>query len=167
MKKIIFLILCAGAIWWYFIGGRTVTEESVREFYQKQEVAMLERLPEELCGFLDSNFQSTNVTTVGGESRTDSVNKDQACESTRKLYQSFEAMGEKMGGMVQLDHSYTINSIEIAPDKKSATVDVSDSLDVAGSMMNIRSRSTDTIIRKNGKLLMLSSIDKATLGSPE
>lgn len=73
------------------------------------------------------------------------------------MYQGFEALGNKMGGILQLDSSYALHKIELAPDKKSAIVDVSYSLDVAGSIMNIRVRSTDTIIQKLGKPLMVRS----------
>jgi hypothetical protein len=70
-----------------------------------------------------------------------------------------------MGGMLQLDSSYKINSIEIQPDGKSALVDYTSSLDVAGTIMNIRSRSTDTLIRRNGKVLMLRSDGTGSVSS--
>jgi hypothetical protein len=70
-----------------------------------------------------------------------------------------------MGGMLQLDSSYKINSVAIQPDSKSATVDFSSSLDVAGTIMNIRSRSTDTLIRRNGKVLMLRTEGKGRIFS--
>ena len=33
MKKIVLLVVLAGLGWWYFIGGRTLTEEGVYDFY--------------------------------------------------------------------------------------------------------------------------------------
>ncbi|MCL7421984.1 MAG: hypothetical protein M8364_13880 [Methylobacter sp.] len=81
------------------------------------------------------------------------------------MYKSFDDLGDKMGGILQLDYGYSIHKIDISPDSKSAVVDVSFSLDVAGSIMNIRSRSTDTLIRRNGKMLMLRSEGKGTIES--
>lgn len=81
------------------------------------------------------------------------------------MYQSFEALGEKMGGLLQLDHTYTVNSIALSADKKTAIVDVSDALDVGGSIINMKSRSLDTLIRRNGKTLMLRSDADGSVGS--
>ena len=44
-------------------------------------------------------------------------------------------------------------------------VDVSSSLDVAGSIMNIRARSTDTLVRRNGKVLLLRSQGTGSVGT--
>jgi hypothetical protein len=165
MKKLILLVILAATAWWYFIGGRSLSEESVRTFYQQQEIATLKRAPEELCSLLDDRFQATGTTALGDQSRTDIADKEQTCDGYRAMYQGFEALGDKMGGILQLDYNYTVHSIELAPDKKSATVDVSYSLDVAGSIMNIRARSSETLIRKNGKTLMARSEGKAELGS--
>jgi hypothetical protein len=157
MKKLILIGSIAGGLWWYFIGGRTLTEDKVRDFYQKQEVALLNRNPEELCKLLDNDFQGTGTTSSRGESQTSTSNKEQACKSAEDLFKTFEMMGNKMGGIVQLDHQYTIQSIEIAADKKSAIVKTNDILNVGDSMMNISSNGTDTIISKNGKPLLLKS----------
>lgn len=161
MKKLILLALVVFGSWWYFIGGRSLSEAAVRTFYQEQEHATLTRDPEALCALLDADFSTAGITAVGGRGRHDSANKTQTCENYRSMYKTFDTVGEKMGGMLQLDYSYDIHSIEIATDKKSATVDVSYSLDVAGSIMNIRSRATETLVRRNGKTLMVRSEGRA------
>lgn len=164
MKKIVLVVLIAAGAWWYFVGSRTLSEESVRSFYQQQEVATLNRDPEKLCALLDEAFQAKGVG-ASGSTRNGEVNKTQTCDGYRAMYQGFEELGDKMGGILQLDYNYTIHQIELASDKKSATVDVSYSLDVAGSIMNIRVRSTDTIVKKLGKPLMIRSEGKSGLAS--
>ncbi len=167
MKKLALLVVAVVAAgWWYFVGGRKLSEDHVNRFYQTYEAATLERKPEIMCSHLADDYQSTGTITVAGLVRTDSQRKAEACESLRKLYESWEKLGEKMGGLLQLDSSYTIHSIEIAPDGKTATVDVSSSLDVGGSLMKLRSRSTDTLVRRSGKVLLLRSDSKSTFGGP-
>ncbi|MDR3054540.1 MAG: hypothetical protein LBU53_03955 [Zoogloeaceae bacterium] len=165
MKKLILVALVVAGAWWYFVGGRNLSEEHVRGFYRGLEVATLERKPENLCSLLADDFESTGTMAIGGQSRTDTQNKTRTCEAYRGLYESWEKLGEKMGGTLQLDSTYTIHSVAISPDNKTATVDISSSLDVAGSIMNIRSRSTDTLIRRNGKVLLLRSEGKGSIGS--
>jgi len=157
MRKFLLLAILAGAGWWYFIGGRTITEGHVVRFYQELERATLSRNPEALCAMLDEDFESVGTVEMGGQSVETAQTKEETCEGYTDLYQSFAMLGDKMGGMVQLDSSWEIKSVEIESDGKSATVDYFSSLDVAGSIMNIRSRSTDTLIRRNGKVLMLRS----------
>ena len=165
LKKLILLVLVAAGAWWYFIGSRKLTEDHINSLYQEMERATLAREPKALCDLLADDFQSTSKTSVGGRSVSTSENKDQTCQSYVSLYDSFEKIGDRMGGIVQLDSAYEIHEIQIAPDKKSARVDVSSSLDVAGTVMNIRSRSWDTVIRRNGKVLVLKSDGEGSIRS--
>ena len=163
MKKVLIIALLAAVGWWYFVSSRTLSEERVNAFYGEFERASLERKPNEICDMLADDFESTGTVSAGGRSHTTSQNREQACKAYVDLYQSFEKLGDRMGGMVQLDSSYQIHGITLSPDRKVATVDVSTSMDVAGSVMNIRSRSTDTLIRRSGKVLMLKSEGKGSV----
>ena len=158
MKKLVLLIaILAGGGWWFFIGGRTISEEHVTRFYQDLEAATLSRNPEAICALLADDFESSGTVEMGGRKQATTQNKEQTCESYVSLYDTFEKLGEKMGGILQLDSDYKVEHIDIQPDRKSAIVDYRSSLDVAGTIMNIRSRSTDTLIRRNGRTLMLRS----------
>lgn len=157
MRKLVLIALLGGASWWYFIGGRALSEEKVTDFYRQVEHASLSRDPEGLCKLLSNDFESTGTVSAAGQSTTSTMNKVQTCDAYVQLYDTFDKLGNAMGGMVQLDSSYEIHEITISDDKKTATVDISTSLDVAGSVMQIKARSTDTLIRQNGKVLMLRS----------
>jgi hypothetical protein len=157
MKIVLLLVILGATAWWYFIGGRTLSDADVRQFFVEQEVATLHRAPDELCGLLDSSFALVVSASTASPALAGGSNKQQMCEQYKQMFSTFETLGEKMGGILQLDYGYEIHMIEIAPDRKSAKVDVSYSLDVAGSIMNIRSRSTETLIRRNGKVLMARS----------
>jgi hypothetical protein len=158
MKKFILLIaILAGAGWWYFVGGRRISEDHVTRFYQELEAATLNRNPEALCALLADDFETSGTVEIGGKTGSSTRNKTQTCRAYAATYENFEKLGDKMGGVLQLDSSYNINSIEIQPDRKSALVDFSSSLDVGETIMNIHSHSTDTLIRRNGKTLMLRS----------
>jgi hypothetical protein len=158
MKKIVLALALIVGGWWYFIGGRTLTEEHVREFYAAQERATLSRDPKALCALLAADFETTGTVMAGGRTSPKTTqNREQVCAAYDQLYASFEKIGDKMGGMLQLDSSYTLHDISLASNKKMATVDVSSALDVGGTIMNIRSRATETLIRRNGKTLLLRS----------
>lgn len=155
MKKILLLVIAAGAIWWYITPDQPLTEEAVYEFYQQQEHQLLSRNPAGLCALLAPEFEGVLNSPAG--SRTE--DRDSACEAYQAMFDGFAALGEKMGGLLQLDSRYTIHSIQLVDEGKLAIVDVSYALDVAGSIMNIRSRSTETIIKRRGKPLLLRSTE--------
>jgi hypothetical protein len=167
MKAILLLIVLAGTGWWYFVGSRTISEGQVTGFYQAQQAATLERKPDVLCALLADDFSSSGSVALAGHSRSESVTKPQLCESYVDMYAAWDKLGAAMGGEVQLDSHYDIHSIGIAPDRKSATVDISMSLDVAGNLTNLRSRSTETLVRRNGKVLLLRSEGSASVGPGE
>ena len=74
-------------------------------------------------------------------------------------------LDEQLGRPAQVASSYKINSVAIQPDGKSAIVDYSSSLDVADDIFNARSRSTATLIRRNGKTLMQRSEARSSVRS--
>jgi hypothetical protein len=158
MKKLLVLaVLGIGAAWWYFIAGQTLTEAQVRTFYAEMERATLERKPDELCKVMSDDFEGIITTRVSGEDHTQTFNKEQTCESFVKTYELFDKIGAKMGGLVQLDSSSEIHSIDLTDDKKRAIVDISTKLVVGGSFMTARSRSVDTLISKHGKVMIQRS----------
>jgi hypothetical protein len=164
VKAILLLIFFGIAGWWFAIGGRQLNEAQVREFYRTQEAATLSRQPDALCELLDDRFQTAGRTVMAGEGSSSVLDKQQSCDGLRDLFASWEALGEKMGGMLQLDSHYTVHRITIAPDGHSATVDVSTQLDVGGSIMSLRSHTTDTLVRRNGRVSLLRSDGEGAVG---
>jgi hypothetical protein len=165
MKKLIVLVLLAiPAVWWQFVGWRQeLTEDHVREYYAMAERATLQRDPAANCALLDAKFKTEGFVTMAGKRTPASNNKKQACDGYVELFGAWEKIGEKMGGIVQLDSQYTIHNINLSADRKTATVDFSSTLDVAGSLMHIKGRSTDTLVRKSGKVLMVRSEGEGTV----
>ena len=157
MKLLIAIVVIAGAAWWFIIGNSKISETQVNEYYQSIEDATLDRKPEDICSLLADDFTDEEAVTISGQQEAISQNKAQTCDAHRNLYETIDKLGEKMDGILQLDSNYKIHSITISNDQKTATVDISSSLDVAGSIMNFRSRSTDTLVLRNGKVLMLRS----------
>ncbi len=159
MKKLLLIALAIAGAWWFFVGGRKLDENKVRDFYQAVEVATYKREPETLCAMLAKDFhgQYTYSTNIPGQPREDEENREQACDGYRRLYATFIQIGDKMGGILTLGYNYTLYSIKIAPDGKSATVDVGYSLEAGGALMHMQSRTTETLIRRNGKVLVQRS----------
>lgn len=165
MKILLVIVAIAIGAWWYFVGGRKVAETDVRGFYQAYEEATLSRQPDALCALLAEGFEASGTVALGGASRASSQTKKQTCDGYRDLYAAWEKLGEKMGGTLQLDSNYEISNVTVAADGKSATAEVSSSLDVAGSVMNFKSHTRDTLIRRNGRVLLLRTEGTGSVGT--
>lgn len=166
MGKIIFLILVGLGIWWHQVGGRQLSDEQVRAFYQQQEAAFVGRLPEKLCDALDDQFQVERQVSSSDQSFLKSTDKSQICEEYKEMYKNIEALEKRNGAKLPIEYSYLIYTLEIAPDKKSAVVDIWYAWDVANSLISVRSRLTETLIRKNGKIKVLRSDGTMVYGRP-
>lgn len=129
----------------------------MQDFYHRMEHATLSRDPEGLCALLDSEFTAVSTISSPAGRRVVNMNKSEACEGYATLYESFGSIGERMGGILTLDYSYELHSIDIAPDKKSAAVEVDYMLEAGGSIMTIRLRAKETLVRKNGRVLLARS----------
>lgn len=83
---------------------------------------------------LDDRFAGTAIVSMQGHIASTTQDKAETCESRHE--------------------QYAIHSITISPDRRSATVEISTSLDVGGTIMQIRSHSKDTLVRQNGLVRM-------------
>jgi hypothetical protein len=164
MRAILLIIFFGIAGWWFAIGGRQINEQQVREFYSQHEAATLSRNPEALCELLDDRFQSAGRVSMMGEESRSVMNKQQSCDGFKDMYASWELLGEKMGGMLTLGSDYTLHRITLSADGHSATVEVTTHLDVGGSIMNLHSHTTDTLVRRNGRVRMLRSDGEGAVG---
>ncbi|MEY4763588.1 MAG: hypothetical protein RI907_261 [Pseudomonadota bacterium] len=156
---VLFLALVSLAGWWLLVGGRTINRDQVRAYYRDYEMATLARQPDALCNMLDDRFKSSGSIAFGEFSVPNSPEQDKAatCTGLKDLYETWEDLGDKMGGILTLESRHVINEITISPDGRSAEVDIVTSLDVGGTIMRLRSHTVDTLVRRNGVVKMIRS----------
>lgn len=80
------------------------------------------------------------------------------------MYQRIAEIGDRLGGIAQLDYNHQIDEVEISPDGTSATAKVRFTLNVAGKAMRYRGTSRDTLVRRRGRVLLQRSEETATVG---
>jgi hypothetical protein len=151
----------AAAGWYFAIDGSKLDESMVREFYEKQQHAVLSRDPQALCNQFASNAVVTTETLMMGQTQAQTLNNKTACDATRKTFKSFEDMGEKAGGILTIEYEYKIDSIDIAANKKRATVVTSNILKMGESFMQFRTTATEELVR-NYRVVQLAKSDSKT-----
>jgi hypothetical protein len=155
--RFLLLALLAGAAgWFYLIDGRKLDENMVREFYAQQARHTFERDPASLCKQLGGGYRMNIQTRMAGKVSNAAYGKSAACDQLRKSFEFFENMGERAGGILTIDYSYDIKQIDMSPNNKSATVQISTTLKMGEEFMQIFSESTDRIERSMRKVQLVA-----------
>jgi hypothetical protein len=157
VKTIVFLAAVCAAGWYYFIGGAQLDEAMVRQFYADEAHATLSRDPEALCKLFASKLVVRAETVMLGQTSTETLNQKQACDGQRKSFKMFEDIGVKADGILTIDYEYYIEKIEIAANRKSASVQMTSMLNMGNGMMVFKSSSTEQLTREWGKVLVLKA----------
>lgn len=158
MFKKIAIVAAVGIVGWYYVvGGRQINESHVRDHYRKESHAVYSRDPEAMCKLISAKFVGTERVSMMGTVQESTSNREQTCESSRKWFQSFEQIGDKMGGILTIEYVQNIDSIEIAPNRKSARITGTTLLKMGETVMQFNTRFTDNIEREWGQTQVVRS----------
>ncbi len=155
--------LLVGAIvmvccWLYWMDGSRLSNGKIKAFYNRGGIAISRREPDELCALLASDYQNVGSSLFDNSQRESMTrNKDQVCTEYKDTFRRFDELGKTLGGTLKVQYGLTIHKITLSTDKMTATVDVSYSLDAGDTLMNTKLRSIDTLIQRNGKIVLLRS----------
>ena len=165
MKKIMLLVVLAGLGWWYFVGGRTLSEEGVRKHYGEQSAAMARFDTEALCAMLHDDYHADEVSFTPAGPVKASVDRSQACDNIEAALGPMKKLSEMAGGQAGISFVNKIDKVTLSDDGKSATVEGEGRFSMAGSLL-IKSKYTEELVRRNGSILHLRSDAKSWLYSP-
>jgi hypothetical protein len=155
MKQIaIAIVLCVGA-WYFFVGGRKLDEPMVHDYYRKEARAISDRDAEKLCKQLARNAVIESKTTMMGRTEEASHNREEACEAQRKTFETLRMVGDRMGAVLSFDYDYHIDSVEVAPDRKSAVVKGTSVLQMGDSAFQVKTSFTQRLERELGQMRLV------------
>lgn len=162
MGKLFVMVVMAGAAaWYYFVGGAKLDEDMVRQFYVAEAHATLSRDPQALCALMSSKLVLTQEIQAMGQSVTGTLNKKEACEAQHKAFQQFKDIGDKANAILTIEYDYSIDNIEISPNRKTAVVQVSNILKMGEQLMQFRTVSTNQLKREWG-IVRIAKADSKT-----
>jgi hypothetical protein len=163
MKFILFLLVCAGGGWYWYINNNQITEQDVRNFYQQEQAWLDAGNSKAMCDAVDEHF-SAHITqkNLGGQVLTS--DKAKYCADIEQLFAALKSLNDKMGGGVVFNQDLNLDKIEISSDKKIATVAIRSELRMGTEsllMMKITGEGDETFVKHNGKVLRLSADETA------
>lgn len=150
---VLVLLAVGGSV--YLRGGNKINESQVRALYLRADQALAAGDDKPLCDMLSKDYVQTTVTKTEADQSEQRYDRAQYCaslaESMGQLRQFREAFGDRM----PLRYEQKVNSISIASDGRSAEVEVSAIVEMAGVRMVSRGR--DTVERSRWRTYMTES----------
>jgi hypothetical protein len=159
MKQIaIAIVLCVGA-WYFFIGGRKLDEPMVRDYYQQGARATAANDADKLCKQLSRKAVLELSTTAMGRTEKESLNRDEACAAIRKTMEVLRRIDDHVGAILTIEYDYHIDSIEIAPNRKSAVVKGTSVMKIGDSAMQLKTSFNQRLESELGQMRLVHAED--------
>lgn len=166
MKIILVLIAFAIGGWYWFVGSRQISEGDVNGFFQQELQWLDDGKAKEMCASLDEKY-TQHMTQVSMAGRVvEEADKAKSCQATEELFETVDKLKSQFGDSAGVEVSETLDQIDISSDKKTATVKVRSVFKMGTEqvlMMKITSETTETFVKRNGKLLRLSAEGKSLI----
>lgn len=166
MRIVLVLAIVAGAGWYWLVGSKRISEEDVNAHYTAQMHAFAERDAKAMCDALDDAFQGTGTTVSVAGRVEETTDKAQACANMERFFADANKLGSALPGGFQIDSDMRIASITLSADKKQATAQVSSTYRLGNPqrlLLTFSSEQTDTFVRRNGALRLVSQAGKTRI----
>lgn len=159
MKKVVLLVVLAVLAWWYFDGSRRISEEAVRDHYMVMVTMYDEGNAEALCAQMDSDYRVVDVSFGPEDTRRQELDRDSACREVKRALKTIDRLGRVSGGLLTPDLDVQIKGVAISADRKLATVESISTMRLGDSVL-VRSRATDRLVRRVGRIRSLGGESK-------
>jgi len=167
MRIFFILAIIAGALWFYFIGGRTLDEQQVKNAYASYWSAFDSGDQKAACDLFAKEFSATIKTRAPTGMVNETATKEAACKGITEFYAMKDSMAQKAGEELYVNIEYTVDGISIAPDKKSATARVTSEIRIGTEkrlFLKINEVQTDTLKRELGKTQFVATEGTIKMG---
>jgi hypothetical protein len=163
LKKII-LLICAGVgLWfaWNAANNRDLTEEHINALYSEAWRAFINNDGKAYCALFSDDLSGSSETRMQGmpvERKT--ITRKDACAAVDDLYTLKREMEEKAKITLYFNYDLRVDSVTLAPDKKSATVTSHDEIRIGterGALLTFQTQTTDKLRRHSGKIQIFQS----------
>lgn len=150
----------AYGVWFALIGGKQVSTEHVEALYKDYASAFDRGDGKAVCALFSDRIHGKFTSTSRTMPVRESIDKKAVCSSVEDFYRTKKQLEAAAGAELYTNIEYTIKSISIAPDKKSASAQVLMEMRIGterGPLLDMRSTQTDVIQRTWGKTQFVQS----------
>ncbi len=138
----------------------TLDEEIVYAYYQKQINAMRTFDAETQCKMMHPRFRGVDQSRTPDGERTVVMDRNETCKGLREAMDTMKAMVKAL--KIEPDMKFTIESVDLSPDRRQATVKLRYSLEF-GKKASVAATGVDTLMRHKGDVYVINSESKTVV----
>lgn len=135
-------------------------EDIVYAYYQKQINAIRTFDAETQCKMMHPQFRSVDQARTPRGKQTVTMDRREACKAIRESMDTMKSVVKAL--KVEPDMKFTIESVDLTPDRRHAEVKLRYSLDM-GKKLSISSTGTETLMRHKGDVYVINSESKSVI----
>lgn len=135
-------------------------EDIVYAHYQKQINAMRTFDAEAQCRMMHPRFRGVDQSRTPDGEQTVVLDRRQTCEGLREAMDTMKALVRAL--KVEPDMKFTIESVDLSPDRRQATVKLRYSLEIAKAL-SASATGTETLVRHEGDVYVIDSQSKSVI----
>lgn len=164
MSKVFLAICVAAGLYWYFVDSRVLSKSNIEGFYARMDVSMTEMNADELCKMLTPDYESVLTYMEDGKIKELHQDREDSCDAFDKMKETQRAL--RKVGRSQISYGREIYGFDLSKDKRVATVDLRYGMDIGG-LIGMHVIGTDTLVRKNGVVMIKRSESRSAAGVPQ
>lgn len=166
MGKILLVgaLLAFGGVW-HFHFGRQMSREGIDAQYRAESAALADLDAGFFCDRLADDYQDEGVSFTLAGTRRHSRGRRESCEATEGAFDDIRRFNAIGGGAVGLSFEHRVLDVELADDRKTATVEAIGTIRFAGRLLS-KTQYVDRLIRRNGRILRVASNSKSWIYVP-
>lgn len=153
-------VLLAACAWGY-LQTKKLTASGIEAFYQTDAETTGHHYTDASCALLADDFHGSSSGMINGRAvpqRT--IGKSEFCDNMKKFSDMLENFEKRSGRSAEASYSTNFTDPTYAADHRSATVNVSYRYSLLGGrLMNVHGTRVDTLVKRNGQVLLLASED--------
>lgn len=138
----------------------TLDEDIVYAYYQKQINAMRTFDAETQCRMLHPRYRAVDQSRTPDGEQTLVLDRREACKGLREAMDTMKAVVKTL--KVEPDMKFTIESVDLSPDRRQATVKLRYALEM-GKALSASATATETLVRQKGDVYVVGSQSKSVI----
>ena len=138
----------------------TLDEDIVYAYYQKQINAMRTFDAEAQCKMMHPRFRGVDQSRSPEGEQTVVMDRRETCEGLREAMDTMKVVVKALE--VEPDMKFTIESVDLSPDRRQATVKLRYSLEI-GKEVSVAATGIDTLMRHKGDVYVINSQSKSVI----
>lgn len=160
-------VLCAvllAVCGWGYLQTKKLSDSGIATFYQSDADTTGKHDADASCALLADDFRGSTRSTFNGHAIASSaMSRTDYCSVQKQFYDRLAQIESRAGRSIGIDYHTSYGEVAYTPDHRSATVQVTYEYSLlGGKLMHITGTRTDTLVKRDGKVLLTTTDDRST-----